>query len=398
MARIALTCGCGWNFFIPGSTPGLETTCPSCGKFVAIPGRKPGMENPLTPGEIAARLQRRAGVIRSLLLLLALASAGGGAYLAWLNTRHAEQEPESSLPSESRPRFGARTGVPAVASEPVPRPRSLPPARIAELRRRVLENVWMVNMASLVSECLRFRNLAREWSQMQSTVGAYENQINVDLGDLAGAGEKILLDARFAEGDRIVGFAEKDLTGLKRVDAARVLHAWMNAWRAGPTLTQVHVLRDDRKVMLYLQFPEATKELLLLLRHPFLQLEPLPDRDPRLAEPTIAVADADPVAQTIETIANAVIDQSEQFGDVVLEMRQRTDALRTSKLPIWPDASVRGIAMIENPLTFKPAEMSVGAAVEIGQWWNALSREHRIQFAKYFGLWCAYCRTKPPKK
>ena len=32
MARIALNCSCGWNFFIPGSTAGHEVTCPSCGQ------------------------------------------------------------------------------------------------------------------------------------------------------------------------------------------------------------------------------------------------------------------------------------------------------------------------------------------------------------------------------
>ena len=82
MSRIALTCGCAWNFFIPGSTPGHEIACPSCGRTVAIPGRKPGMGPPLTPGEIAARMQQRAAAVQ-LVVLLIVVTAGGGAFMAW---------------------------------------------------------------------------------------------------------------------------------------------------------------------------------------------------------------------------------------------------------------------------------------------------------------------------
>jgi hypothetical protein len=280
--------------------------------------------------------------------------------------------------------------------EPLPLQAPTAPDRVPELRRRVHERLWLVNMASLVSECLRYRSLAREWSDLQADVAAYENRIKADLRELAAAGAPLPLDARLAAGDRIVGFAEKDLTGLQRVEAARILHRWMNAWRASPGLTPVQVLREDRKLTVYLQFPEETKELLLLLRHPSLQLDPPPDRDPGLAEP--AVPDQARLAKTVETIAAEVIGQTDVFAEVVVEMRQRTDTLRTTAVPVWPDESARGIAMIENPLTFRPAEMSVGASVEIGKWWNLLSREDRLGFAKYFGLWCAHMRTQPAKK
>ena len=168
----------------------------------------------------------------------------------------------------------------------------------------------------------------------------------------------------------------------------------MRTWRAGGGLTQVHVLRDNRKHTLYLQFPEETKELLVLLRHPALQLDPLPDPDPSLTGPT----PDEPVAQAVDRIAGEVIAQTEVFGDVVVEMRQRTDALRMSTVPVWPDESARGIAMIANPLRFRPQELPPKAAAELSHWWNLLSREERIGFARYFGLWCAHTRTQPAKK
>src|SRR5581483_9507722 len=64
MARIALNCSCGWNFFIPGSTPGHEVTCPSCAQTVRIPGRKPGKDMPMSAGEIAAQVNRRNQTVR----------------------------------------------------------------------------------------------------------------------------------------------------------------------------------------------------------------------------------------------------------------------------------------------------------------------------------------------
>lgn len=353
------------------------------------------MEVPLTPGELAAKIQQRAGLVR-FIVLLGLAGAAAGALFFWRPAFHLEEAPETPAaksrfdPAQRFPR------EPAIRLDPPLPPIPPAPGRVPELRRRVHENLWMVNMASVLSECLRYRNLAREWSLMQADVAVYEGRLKADLRELALAGETLPLEARLAEGDRIVGIGEKDLTGLKRVEAAQALHRWMNEWRAGPKLTQVHVVREERKMTLYLQFPEETKDLLLLLRHPSLQLDPLPDRDPRLAEPTVEPGQN--LDRTVEAIATEVLSQTQAFADVIVEMRQRTDSLRTPVVPVWPDESARGIAMIENPLTFRPAEMSVGASVEIGKWWGLLSKEERIAFAKYFGLWCAHMRTQPPKK
>jgi hypothetical protein len=65
MARISLNCSCGWNFFIPGSTPGHEVNCPSCAQTVRIPGRKPGKDGtPMTAGDIAYEVQRKQSLVK----------------------------------------------------------------------------------------------------------------------------------------------------------------------------------------------------------------------------------------------------------------------------------------------------------------------------------------------
>jgi hypothetical protein len=252
-------------------------------------------------------------------------------------------------------------------------------------------------MTSIVSECLRLRNLAREWAQMQSALAAYEARVKADLAELAGANEKIALEPYFAEGDRILRFGQKDLTPMKRADAAQALHAWMIAWQPGPALYPVEVQRDGQGVTLYLLFPEDTKELLLLLRHPYLLLPPEPDRA-SAADATPALSDPDAVAKAVDLIAAEVITQSEAFSDVVTEMRRRTELMTTPSVPVWPDESVRGIALIGNPLTFKPGELTTQVARELAAWWKALSREERTRFAAYFGLWCANTRAQSGKK
>jgi hypothetical protein len=388
MARIALKCDCGWNFFVPGSTPGWEITCPSCTRLVSIPGRTPGMDAPLSPGELAAKIQRRHAVLRNLTILVGLGVAGTAAFIL------KKPAPPAEVPA---PGSGNAVARPRPPQEPptIAAPRSAPAAsaRNPQLRRRVLEQVWLANMGSIVSECLRFRNLAREWSQMQSVVASYEKRIKADLEDLAALKETVPLEPYFAEGDRIVAFGRRDFSVLRRADAAQVLQTWMVAWRAGAAVEQVQVLREDRPLTLYLQFPEDTKELLLLLRHPSLQLDPLPDREPAMAAPG-----SNSVEQTVAIIATEVAAQTEVFGEVISEMRRRTEPLTTSTIPVWPDESAHGIALIQNPLSFQPGELSAGLTLEIGKWWNPLTRNERIRFATYFGLWCAQTRGRQEKK
>jgi hypothetical protein len=404
MARIALTCECGWNFFIPGSTAGHEVACPSCTRLVLIPGRKPGMDVPLSAGAIAAKIQRRAALLRlgvglavAVLLVFAFLAVRKGP----LPGLEPARTPISSVPPRKIDLILPAPGAhPPIVGEAPVRPTPLSSARISELRRRVHENVWLVNMASILSECLRYRNLAREWSQVQASVAAYEGRIKADLGELSGAKETVALEPYFCAGDRIVGFGQRDFKFLLRAEAAQVLHTWMNTWRAGAALEQVQIQREERRMTLTLQFPEDTKELFLLLRHPALQLPALPDRDPGPADPLAVDSPAQPdaVAKAVEQIANDVTSRSAVFSDVVLEMRRRTEAMTTLTVPIWPDESVRGIALIGNPLTFKPGELPAATLLEIGTWWNALTHGERVRFANYFGLWCANTRAQNQKK
>ena len=259
----------------------------------------------------------------------------------------------------------------------------------------------MINMASVVAECLRYRNLAREWSEMQSAVSSYEERISADQKQLAEAKESMTLVPHLMEGDRIVGFGGRDLTRLKRAEAAQVLHRWMVDWRAGAALEQVQALRENRPLTVYLQFPEDTKELLLLLRSPLLQIEPLPDLGPAPVEPAPPPPPApstDPVTRSIEIIAADVIPQFLAISDVILEMRRRTEPYKTGTAPTRPKDVAPALARIDDPLVFKPDELSTAAALEIGEWWSALPKEERIRFARWFGLWCAYARQQAPKK
>jgi len=54
----------------------------------------------------------------------------------------------------------------------------------------------------------------------------------------------------------------------------------------------------------------------------------------------------------------------------------------------------KGVSVIQNPLTFDPSKLTVPQAVEIGTWWSQLTADERRQFAKYFGLWCAFTRGR----
>jgi hypothetical protein len=421
-------------------------------------------------------------------------------------------------------------------------------------------------------------------------------------------GEKVALENYLTPGDQILGFAQRDFTTMKPGEAAAFIQEWVMKWRAGPTLEQLNFVRNDKKMTIYIEFPEETKELLSLVRHPALGLvgnpgsalitelvavpadlikdinarfdalpagyrsflvakdrtqfeemmrtrkgtsddiewlksrilgEAIPsfqqdadkirskilELEPKLKEniasdviyrkngtkfegqilqqtdtfvkikgqfgavsipaediqkiekgkgsaldfpakyaeaskaatpaerveklapllawciekslrtqkeyvafvilsldashegarkaagvprppisapsllpapppkyPVTGGAKIDSIEQTVELIANDVVARNLLFTDVVTEMRRRTETLTTTTPAFAPEKCARGVNLIPNPLTFRPNEMTVATAMEIGSWWSTMSAEDRRQFAKYYGLWCAYVR------
>ncbi|HVR84796.1 MAG TPA: hypothetical protein VMU54_10835, partial [Planctomycetota bacterium] len=290
MARLSLNCSCGWNFFIPGTTPGHEVTCPSCNQNVRIPGRKPGQATPQTAGEIALAVHRKQSQLKMIIgacvaAVIALAVVGylalGGKSSPEEDSRTADgKDPGltglggSGGPGGSKNPFRSPpTSVPDLPALPPPPPPLYTAAQIQELKHSVFANVWLINMSTVISECLRFRNLTSEWAQLQADVALYEGKIKHELGELAKVGEKVVLEPYLAQGDQILGFAQRDFTTMKPGEAAAVLNTWVNNWRSGTALEQVSLARGDKKMTIYMEFPEDTKELLTLVRHPALMVE-----------------------------------------------------------------------------------------------------------------------------
>jgi len=624
MARISLNCSCGWNFFIPGSTPGHEVTCPSCAQTVRIPGRKPGKDGaPMTAGDIAYEVQRKQSLVKMIV---------GGSIVAVIAIIVIVVMSMGSKPPEdpgevSNKRDPGLPGIGGTGSsgggrkppasftniELPPPPPPPPPlytgAQIDELKHGVYANVWLTNMTGLISECMRYRNLTNEWAQLQADMAHYDGKIKNNLKELAKVGEKVALESYLSPGDQILGFAQRDFTRMKPGEAAAFIHEWVSKWRAGPVLEQLNFVRNEKKMTIYLEFPEETRELLSLVRHPALGLDGTPgsapitelisvpadlikdingrfdalptgyrsflmpternkfedlmknkkgpsddiewlksrilgeaipsfqreadlirskvlELEPKLKEnvaadviyrkngtkfegqiiqqtdtfvkikglygsvqilmediqriekgkgaalefpakwteaskpgtpververlapllawcieknlktqkeyvaftiltldashegarkasglprPTVSAGSLlpstpkypvsqgpkiDSVERTVEVIANDVIARTPLFPDVVNEMRRRTETLITATSPFAPEKSAKGVNLIGNPLTFRPNEMTTSAAIEIGSWWSTMSPDDRRQFAKYYGLWCAYLRSQ----
>lgn len=616
MARISLNCSCGWNFFIPGTTGGHEINCPSCGQNVRIPGRKPGQSGPMSAGDIALEVNRRQERKRMIIIGSIVGVIGLGITLAVVlgggssTTEEAkQQEIKDSNPFVTHKNTAQRVNAPAPPPIDIPQAPAAPQAlynsnQVQELKHNIMANVWLANMATVISECMRYRNLTNEWGQLQADVAIYEGRIKHDLGELSKVGEKLALETYLMQGDQIVGFAQRDFTTMKQGEAAAVLNFWVTNWRPGTALEQVNIVRNGARMTVYLEFPEDTKELLNLVRHPSLTFEGNPSNgnvteiiaipsdvlknvdssfaalppgyrsylppadqkrleditrtkkgssedvewlktriltemvpafqreaelirsqvlalEPKLKEnaatdviirkngtkvegqivaqdaatvkiktrfgaanisideiakiekgkgsatefpqryadakgsleklvPLLAwcqeknlklekeyvayvvltmdasnekartavglsrpspgavmqapstpkypsgseTAKVSGIEKTIEIIANDVVSRNQAFTDVVVEMRRRTDGLKATELPVAPSKSSKGVAKIQNPLTFDPARMAVPDAVEIGSWWSQMLPEERREFAKYYGLWCAFMRSR----
>jgi hypothetical protein len=599
MARISLNCSCGWNFFVPGTTPGHEVACPSCAQSVRIPGRKPGQPVPTSAGAIAAEIQKKQRTIKMMIGLGVAVLIVAGVLVA-LSMGSTPPPPPPSVDHEAKSPPKPPPPRPAPVEAHPAAPPTPPPLFTAEqleqFRRDILTSVWLNNMSAVVSECARFRNFTNEWAQLQADMARFDTKIKHDLGELARAGEKFPLEPYLLANDQFIGFVDRDLTSIKPIEASQFLRSWLKNWTAGPNQAQVNVQRGDAKLTVYIQFPEETKELLSLLRYPFLLNEPDPavpggtadtqgipadllkdiqgrfdalppgyrnwvapsDRkrlqdltqakkgiqedidwlrgrilgevlpafeqesimirskiqaiEPKLTQgvpsdrlifvdgrkpvecevlqetdeivkvrirnngvtykkeeiqriekgkgaatqfppryteakgnlaklvalqswckekslkleleyvayQTLTLDAANEAARAavgldrpaapaplpgqparsveelaerkIDAIAGEVTAQYKVFADVVNEMRRRTESLTTKTAPLAPAKSIKGSGVIGNPLTFKPGELTVPQSIEVGTWWGGMTPDDRREFARYFGLWCAYTR------
>jgi len=294
MARLNLTCACGWTFFLPGSTTGHQVTCHSCGEYVPIPGRKPGDDIPQSAGALAAQIQRKQSLIKVMVLggIVAAVAIAGAVTLSMRGRPATEEENSSVAAPAATHRPAPRATPPPPTGDVPPVPAAPPPlytgAQIHEMKRNVFANVWLLNMTAILSECARLRGLTNEWAQFQADIAIYEERMKQNLANLAKVGEKVVVEATMAQGDQILRFAQRDLTTMKATEAAQVIAVWASNWTPGVAIEKVDLMRAGAGMTLYLQFPETSTELLTLLRHPAIQpgtpvdpaiegMTPLPD-------------------------------------------------------------------------------------------------------------------------
>jgi hypothetical protein len=297
MARVSLNCACGWNFFVPGTTPGHEVPCPSCGQNVRIPGRKPGQPVPTSAGALAAEIQQKQKTLKMLIgAVAAVLVLAGIAVVVSMNSSPPPPPPDGDTKPAARINTPPRPAAPADAR---PAPVTPPPPlfsaeQLEQFRREILNGVWLNNMTAVISECMRFRGFTNEWQNLQAEMPRYDAKIKQNLGELARAGEKFPLEPYLQSGDQIIGFVDHDLSSLKSSEAAQFIRAWLKNWQAGVGQWQVNVLRGATKTTVYIQFPEETKELLSLLRFPLLN-------DVDAAVPSPAPADSQAIPPILFT-------------------------------------------------------------------------------------------------
>ncbi len=633
MARISLNCKCGWNYFIPESAQGFETPCPNCGEPVRIPGRRPGQQV-LPPGQLASRKVRQqrmivlligafAGIVVLGIILVVVLSSGGSS------------SPDPENPMGQRPTYGnsafdqpkplPRAGSSAAPSaDPAPAvPRSPAggpvgnEAEIARLKRETDQAILMLNAGGVTAEVLRLRGCTAAYEQLQSRLIGHESTVQGNLAKIAAGGERHAIEPHMLAGDKIVGFAQRDVASMRPHEAAAFLDGWLKSFATGQ-LEQVTVQRGQERLTLYFFFKEQTRELLELVRLPgvvqpdappptetlpgappgdpsrvasdipdplikqinggfaalpagyrqlvseedrarldglfkakrgtaedidflarrireqhlarfeqehamvkgkiaeldakareqtsvdtvtfkdgrkvqgkieeeteeFVRIksrlgsikipradvqrlergtgagvqfperykqaqgkldallalmawckennlrpeadlcawqvllqDPLSDKarqqvslprpaagppppvPPRPALPAPSGSpENDAVARAVDAIATEVSQKHLMLQDVVSEMRRLTDGFRYNLPLAPPEKSQRGVALITNPLTFSLIDLTGPAATQMGGWWGNLGAEDRREFARFFGLWCAYARANAPRK
>lgn len=285
MARISLKCSCGWNFFIAGTAQGHETPCPNCAIPVPIPGRKASEGGPKAPGVIAAEKQSKQ---KQVVLLVSIGAAVALVAVVLLVATSGGPKPieEPETPRGHNPVIGKpnmpRAGVVNTPQNPAPGSNPAELARdpnapvganretqIEEHKKTIRLNVWRQNVAGIATESLRLRNHLDAAGGLQERMKSWDLKIDETLRALLELGERFNVEPHIQAGDKLVVFAQKDLTTMKPSAADQtLLSPWLRAFRAGQPLEQVVILRGAQRTELFLQFPEATPDLLEIARLP----------------------------------------------------------------------------------------------------------------------------------
>ena len=116
MARLSLTCECGWSFFVSDFTDQATVKCPNCGEPVPVPGFIEG-ETRLTPGEIASRKMRLQETLKNTFVVAALL---GGLALGIMIFQKNEEEPAKAPPVSPPPTPVSVAPTPPQPPAPVP--------------------------------------------------------------------------------------------------------------------------------------------------------------------------------------------------------------------------------------------------------------------------------------
>ncbi len=277
MARIALECTCGWKFFIAGSAQGWEYPCPNCGLAVPIPGRKVGQAGFATAGHLAAEKEKGWKMARIAIGLGAVLVVGIIVIVVVMSGSDSKTYDEGPITDPSR---SSGSGLRSSSSMPPPPPppppssssdplRPPPPPRVdtAALRHEVRQTTWMINIAGLVSETLRLRGMKEDRDRMTARAAEWDNKLRATAARVEEAGEQAQVEDYVRPGDTIVGFAQKDFGTLTAAGAADLLAGWLHTFKAN-SMEQVIVSRGDKRVVVYVDIPEVTKELLELARTP----------------------------------------------------------------------------------------------------------------------------------
>jgi hypothetical protein len=96
----------------------------------------------------------------------------------------------------------------------------------------------------------------------------------------------------------------------------------------------------------------------------------------------------------MDTIAGEVLRSATGLPDVIAQMRARSASLPYASPPPMPVRAARAIQIIHNPITFQSSNLSVDAALELGNWWGQQQAGDRRDFARFLGLWCSYMRSQ----